>query len=147
MIEKVDLLGWIVSVGYFCSMSLIFVLRLIGKVEAGRWLGLGQTVVAIPLVGYLLFTAGQLGRSGLYILQAGLMLAFLLVELLVDYVLKIEFRQVRWMVIVYVTFFFAATGGMIGVASQAGRGWTIAAVVSFLLMTVLAFVQRRVTGL
>ena len=105
-----------------------------------------QTVVAIPLVAYLFLSAGQFERSALYQIQIGLMLAFLLVELLVDYVLKIDFRQVRWMVIVYVPFFFAATGGMVGIASLAGRGWTIAAVVLYLVMGVLAFVQRAVTG-
>ena len=35
------------------------------------------------------------------------LLAYLLVEFLLDYVLKIEFRQVRWRVICYVTLFFA----------------------------------------
>ena len=45
------------------------------------------------------------------------------------------------------TFIFAATGGMIGVASLAGAGWAIAAVILFLIMAVLAFVQRAVTGL
>jgi len=43
--------------------------------------------------------------------------------------------------------FFAGTGGMVGVASLAGRGWTIAAAVLFLAMGILAFVQRAVTGL
>jgi hypothetical protein len=74
------------------------------------------------------------------------MMAFLIVELMLDYVLKIEFRQIRWLVIPYVMLFFAATGGMIGVASQAGKAWTIAAVASFLIMAILSFVQRFVTG-
>ena len=147
MIERVDLLGGMVAVGYFCSMSLIFVLRLVGKVEIGRWLGLIQTVVMIPLVGYLFYAGWRHERPGLYLIQVGLMLAFLVVELLIDYLLKIDFRQVRWMVIVYVTFFFAATGGMIGVTSTAGKSWTIAAVITYLVMGVLAFVQRGVTGM
>ena len=40
------------------------------------------------------------------------MLAWLVVEALLDYILKIDFRQVRWMVISYVTLFFAAAGGI-----------------------------------
>ena len=83
----------------------------------------------------------------LYYVQICLMLGFLLVELLLDYVLKIEFRQVRWMVISYVTLFFAATGGMLGVAAQSGRAWTVTAGILFLIMAVLAFVQRAVTGM
>jgi len=83
----------------------------------------------------------------LYYIQIILILLFLLVELLLDYILKIDFRQVRWMVISYVTFFFAATGGMLGVAANGGRTWTISTVILFLVMAVLAFVQRAVTGM
>ena len=68
-------------------------------------------------------------------------------ELLLDYVFKIEFRQVRWMVISYVTLFFAGTGGMIGVAAEAGRSWSVSSVVLFLIMAVLAVVQRAKTGM
>ena len=147
MIEKINLLGAITAVAYFMSMILIFVFRLLGKPEYGQWLGFVQAVIAIPLVGYLLFTARQLERSKLYNIQVSLMLAFLLVELLLDYILKIDFRQVRWMVICYVTFFFSATGGMIGVAGYAGQGWTISAIILFLIMAISAFVQRAVTGI
>ena len=67
-------------------------------------------------------------------------------KLLLDYVLKIEFRPVRWMVISYVMLFFAGTGGLIGIAGRAGRNWALAAIILFLTMTVLAFVQRAITG-
>jgi hypothetical protein len=75
------------------------------------------------------------------------MLAWLLVEALLDYILKINFRKVRWMVISYIVLFFAGTGGMLGVAANAGRVWTIAAGILFIIMAVLAFVQRAVTGM
>jgi len=55
-------------------------------------------------------------------------------------------RLVRWLVIPYVTLFFAATGGMIGIASRAGKVWTIAAALSFFAMTILSLVQRHITG-
>ena len=75
------------------------------------------------------------------------MLAWLLVEALLDYILKIDFRRVRWMVISYVTLFFAASGGLVGIAANAGRGWAWVAIILFTVMTALAFIQRRVTGL
>lgn len=86
-------------------------------------------------------------RPPLYFVQLGLMIVYFLVELLLDYILKIDFRSVRWMTITYVTLFFAATGGMLGVASHAGRGWSYASIALFLVMAVLAFVQRAVTGM
>ena len=63
MEEKINLLGAITIVAYFLSMILIFVFRLLGKPEYGVWLGFVQTVIALPLVGYLLFTARQLERN------------------------------------------------------------------------------------
>jgi hypothetical protein len=60
----------------------------------------------------------------------------------------LDFRQIRWAVIAYVTFFFAASGGLLGVVAAAReRFWTILAVVLFLIMAVLAFISRAVTGI
>jgi hypothetical protein len=95
----------------------------------------------------MLVTAPQYERPALYYLQISLMLGFLLLEALLDYVLMINFRQVRWMVIIYVTLFFASTGGMLGLAVNSGPVWKFAAVILFLIMAVLTFVQRAVTGM
>jgi hypothetical protein len=51
------------------------------------------------------------------------MIAFITVEFLVDWYPKIEFRDNLLIVIPYVMLFFGATGGMIGMASLAGRKW------------------------
>ena len=75
------------------------------------------------------------------------MLAWLVVEVLLDYILKIDFCNARWMVISYVVLFFAGTGGMLGVAANAGRGWGVLAIILFLTMAVLTFVQRAATGM
>ena len=56
-------------------------------------------------------------------------------------------KRVRWMVITYVVLFFAGAGGLVGIASNAGKPWSIIAIVLFLIMTVLTFVQRAVTGM
>jgi hypothetical protein len=83
----------------------------------------------------------------LYYIQIACMLAWLVLEALLDYILKVDFRQVRWIVISYVVLFFAGTGGMLGVASNAGRGWSVSAILLFLIMAVLTFVQRAITGM
>jgi hypothetical protein len=95
----------------------------------------------------LLIQAPQLERPALYYIQIGCTLAWLVVEALLDYILKIDFSNVRWILISYVVLFFAGTGGMLGVAVHAGRSWGIASIVLFLVMTVLTFVQRAVTGM
>ena len=83
----------------------------------------------------------------LYYIQIGAILLWLLVELLLDYVFKIEFRQGRWMVITYVVLFFAGAGGLLGLAANAGTTVKIIAIILFLVMAVLTFIQRKVTGM
>ena len=146
MLERMNLLGAIVAVLFFISAILVFVFRLLGKPQYGHWIGYFEFILAVPLV-ILLIQAPQLERPALYYIQVGCMLAWLVVEALLDYILKIDFRHVRWMVISYVVLFFAGTGGMLGVAAHAGHAWSIASIVLFLVMTVLTFVQRAVTGM
>jgi hypothetical protein len=145
--KRLDLLGAWVALAIFVLAMLVFVLRLVGRAELGHWLaGVPLLLTAVPLL-YLLVRAQAFGRPWIYFLQISLMLAFHAVELVLDYILTLDFRQVRWAVIGYVTLFFAGTGGMIGVASAAGKPFTISSIVLFLIMAVLAFVQRAKTGL
>lgn len=145
-IETTNLVGAAVALLIYALVILVFVSRLAGNVRAERGLGVAVIALAVPLL-CLLFASGGSGRGPLYVVQLCLMIAYLVVELLLDYVFKIDFRNVRWMVVSYVTLFFAATGGMLGVASQAGKGWMYSSIVLFLVMAVLAFVQRAVTGM
>lgn len=146
MLEKTNLLGAIVAVAFYVSAILVFIFRLLGKPQYGHWIGYFEFLLAIPMI-FLLLKAPQLERPALYYIQIGCMLAWLVVEALLDYILKIDFRNVRWMAISYVVLFFAGTGGMLGVAANAGRGWSIPAIILFLIMAVLTFVQRAVTGM
>jgi hypothetical protein len=144
--EKTNLFGAITAIAFFISAILVFSFRLIGKPQYGHWIGYFEFALAIPLI-YLLIRAPAEHRPVLYYIQIGAMLLWLVVEFLLDYLLKIDFRNVRWMVITYVVLFFAGTGGLLGIASNAGRGWSIASIILFLIMAVLTFVQRVVTGL
>jgi hypothetical protein len=146
MLEKTNLLGAVTAIAFFVSAILVFAFRLLGKPEYGHKIGYFEFLLAIPLI-YLLIQAPQLGRPALYYIQVACMLAWLVLEALLDYILKVDFRNVRWMVISYVVLFFAGTGGLLGVASNAGRGWSISAIILFLIMAILAFVQRAVTGM
>ena len=100
---------------------------------------------SVPLA-YLFITAIGFKRPFLYFIQIGLMITYLVVELMLDYILKVDFRQNQRIVIPYIMLFFSGTGGMIGVASHAGKVWIIVTVISFLIMTRLSFVQHYITG-
>jgi len=145
MPERLNLLGAIVTHAIYALCILVFLFRLAAKPRYEYWIGAALLLLGIPLV-YLLVKAPALHRPPLYYIQLCLMLSYLLVEFFLDYALKINFRNTRWMVISYVTLFFGATGGMLGVNALAGRGWTISASVLFLVMAALAFVQRAITG-
>jgi hypothetical protein len=145
-IESVNRIGALVAHFVYAMCIMIFCTRLADKPRAEHWLGLLLMFALIPLT-YLMVMARTHTRPTLYYVQLSLMIVFLFVELLLDYVLKIQFRQERWMVIAYVMLFFGATGGMLGVAATAGRTWALSGIGLFLTMAVLAFVQRAKTGM
>ena len=145
-IEKINLLGAYVAIFILITSSMIFVFRLLNQETAEYWTGIAFMITAIPLA-YLIYSSTNLDRPTLYFIQLGLMIGFIIIELLIDYIFKVDFRHTKWMAISYVMFFFASTGGMIGIASQAGKSWSIIAVILYLIMTALAFIQRAKTGL
>ena len=144
--EKLNLIGALTAAAFFISAILVFVFRLLGKPQYGHWIGYFEFALAIPLI-YLLIKAPQNNRPMIYYIQIGAILLWLVIELLLDYILKIDFRSIRWMVITYVILFFAGSGGLLGIATNAGGGWKIASIILFLVMAVLTFVQRKVTGM
>lgn len=145
-IHKTNLLGAVFSLITLGLCILVFVFRMAGLPAVERWMGILFMATALPYI-YLLLTAGALQRPALFYVQVLAILLFLLIELFLDYILEIDFRNIRWMTVLYVTFFFAGTGGLIGIASLAGKRWGAVAIVLFLLMTILAFWQRAKTGM
>ena len=141
-----DLVGAVTANVYMLLVIAIFCARIVGWVEVGHWIGVASTLVLVPLA-YLFVVALKTDRRKMYFVWLALMVLFALFELIADSILRVDFRSVQWAVVPYVMFFFAATGGMIGVAAQAGKAWSIATTVVFLVMAALAFVQRGLTGL
>lgn len=144
--HRLDLLGAAVAIVIYVSSIATFTGRMVFGLPAGHWIGTPLLLTVVPL-GCLLATARSLGRRPLYSIQLALMITFLVVLFLLDYVLAVEWRDTRWAVIGFVTLYFGALGGMIGVAAEAGRRWMLSAVGLFMTTAVLAFVQRAVTGL
>lgn len=86
------ILGAVCAIFLYLVCIAIFGLRIAGKAELGRRIGTVEFILFIPLI-YLLVRVAQTGRPALYVIQIGLMLAFLVAELLLDYVFKVNFRQ------------------------------------------------------
>jgi len=136
----------VVSLIALALCILIFVFRLSGFPQIEHYLGILFLLTGVPFL-YLLFLARTHQRPAIFYIQISAILLFILIELFLDYLFNIDFRNINWMTILYVMFFFAGTGGLIGIASQAGKKWGTAAIVLFLIMTFLAFFQRAKTGM
>ena len=145
-INRTNLFGAIVANVINVSTISIFIARLFKNPELGHWIGIIVQLSIIPLI-YLLYSAKPLKRPKIYYIWISLMIVFIIVEFLLDWYPKVDFRNNLTIIIPYVMLFFGATGGMIGVASLAGKRWAVVTITSFLIMFVLAFVQRQVTGM
>jgi hypothetical protein len=141
-----DLVGAITANVYMLLIIAVFFARILGLLDISRWIGFISSLVIFPLL-YLFVVGLRTSRRKIYFVWMALMVLFALFELVVDQILMVDIRSTQWAVILYVMFFFAATGGMIGVASQAGKAWSISTSLVFIVMAILAFVQRGITGL
>jgi hypothetical protein len=141
-----DLIGAITANVYMLLIIAVFIARILGLLEISRWIGFTSSLVIFPLL-YIFIVGLRTSRRKIYFAWLALMILFVLFELIVDQLLRVDLRSQQSSVIPYVMFFFAATGGMIGVASQAGKTWAITTVTIFLIMAIMSFVQRGITGL
>lgn len=144
--KDTNLLGAFVSIAIILLCIVIFISRMCGYQETEYRMGIILLLTFFPLI-YLYKTGKQQQEPIIYFVQIGTMIGFLIVELILDYILVFPFREIMWMTIVYVMLFFAGTGGMIGVASKAGKVWTILTVLLFLNMAALAIMQHAKTGM
>ncbi|MCP3925232.1 MAG: hypothetical protein GY714_21885, partial [Desulfobacterales bacterium] len=108
-LEKINLLGAYLALFILITSSLIFIFRLLNLGIAEYWTGIAFMITAIPLA-YLFYSSTNFERPTLYYIQLGLMLGFIMIELLLDYILEVDFRHTKWMTISYAMFFFASTG-------------------------------------
>ena len=98
MLDKTNLIGAVLAHVINFIIILIFILRLVRRSQLEYGLGLILMILAVPLA-YLLLTAPSLMRPPLYYIQIGFMLLYLIVELLLDYILKTDLRKIQWVVV------------------------------------------------
>jgi hypothetical protein len=143
--ENINLLGSILANINNLLLIFIFLARINHYPRTEYFFGLIFIITVIPLA-WMFIKAFEFSQSFIYFLQLGLMIIFILVELILDYILKLDFRHNRNIVIPYVTLFYASFGGMIGIASQSGKIWTIVTILTFLIMVGLSLSMHFKTG-
>jgi hypothetical protein len=142
---SINLLGAVVAIANNLILCGIFLARIYKYPRIEYWLGIFFISSIIPLI-IMFANAFEAKREMLYFIQLILMISFIILELLLDYVFKIDFRHNQNILIPYVTLFYASFGGMIGIVSHSGKQWTIITVVTFLVMTTLSLFMHFKTN-
>ncbi len=107
-----------------------------------RALGITWLLLAIPLA--IVFVQYLIAGQPLWILiYFGFILLYMLVELLLDYILKIDFRKRKRTHIPYIILEYIALFGLIGISFAIDRTWGFIVSVSFwILLASLIYLYR-----
>ena len=139
--ESINLLGSVIANTNNILLIFLFLSRIYKYPKLEYWLGIVFMLSIVPLT-CMLIKAIESKRAVIYFVQLSLMIAFIAVEFILDYLLKLEFRHNQNYVIPFLTLFYASLGGMIGIAGQSGKLWTVITVITFLLMTMVSLIMH-----
>jgi hypothetical protein len=115
----------------------MFLLRGRGRAKAGFAVGLASLCLGIPLAAALGFNLAT-GRPWWSSLLPGLLVLYDVVEFILDYLLKFEFRHSHWLG-PYLGLYYLALLGMIGYAFAVGKTAGFATLLTY-------FVNLAATG-
>jgi len=133
MSKLIDVIFVYSSVIFNISVSALYIATKLGdmallKVFGGVVISL-MVPFTITLLGYLREKATK--RT---IISNGIILLYLFLELLLDYILRIPFREIWEIHVTYIIVFYAALFSMIGVSFDKNRKMRYVVVVTFLIL-------------
>jgi hypothetical protein len=140
----------------FVATAVLFNLLIVGvyisqkkkRFALVKFFGSGVISLTIPLV--IIFTSYLVaGRESWILVLFAFIFLYLLVELLFDYVLKLEFREKPILHIPYIVLFYIALGGFIGIAFtiNATGGYLVSITFWMLLASLIySFAGRKKAG-
>jgi len=143
--EIINLSGSVIANINNILLIFLFLARIYKYPKIEYWLGVIFMLSIVPLT-YMLIKAIESKRAIIYFVQLSLMIGFIFVEFLLDYLLKLNFRQNQNYVIPFLILFYASLGGMIGIASHSGKQWTVITVITFLLMVTVSLIMHFKTN-
>lgn len=113
-VSAVDMIVIVAANAVNLLLVAVFLSRPAGRRDVERVAGLASMALGLPLAFAAAWNASAARATWTVVLPA-LLVAFLLVELLLDYVLKIDFRHTR-LLGPYLLLYYVALMGMIGYA-------------------------------
>jgi hypothetical protein len=122
----------------------IFLLRVKGMESAEFIVGILVVAMAMPVVTAIIYNAAE-KREWWTIVLPALLLAFLIAELLLDYIFKLEFRTTS-LLLPYLLLFYLGTMGMIGYSFLIGRPFGYATLCTYFINLIAAWYSYSAAG-
>lgn len=142
--QKIDLVVVVIANLLNLILSLIFLNRVFGRTEWEHGLGYGTLIMVFPLT--IIVVANLVGRRNwaFWVLPL-VMVAFLIIEFVLDYWLKFNFRQTAWLG-PYLLIYYVALFAMIGYAFLAGKPYGFITLITYFINLAATFFSYARVG-
>jgi len=128
--KSIDIIFIISSIIFNISVSIVYIATKLGNMELLRVFGVILILLIIPfticLIGYI-----KEKEEKKIIISLVIILFYLFLELLLDYILLIPFREILALHIPYIIVFYAAALSMIGVTFEKNKKMGFVVLVTF----------------
>lgn len=125
-----DLILVIAAVLFHLSIVGVYIAEKKGRAKLVRAFGTGTLLLGLPLVVVFIHYIAS-GEPGWKLISFGFIFLYLLVELLLDFVFKIEFRKKPLPHTLYIILFYIAIIGFIRMSFATNANWGYAVSVAF----------------
>lgn len=142
--QTVDVAMFVVANAVNVLVTIIMLSRPAGLRPVERVLGLGLTLLAVPVTLGTIFNAWQ-GRPWWTVVLPSLLVVHLVLELLLDYLLDLDFRQ-TWLLWPYLVVFYLAQMGMIGYSFATGRALGFVTLGTYFLSLLATWISYAKVG-
>ena len=117
--QSLDFLMFVIANAVNLLMVMIFLARAQGKLQLERTIGIVLTVFILPVSAAIIFNAFN-ARAWWWVILPLPLVLFLLLEFVLDYLLKLPFRRTG-LLVPYLVLYYLALLGLVGYSFAAAR--------------------------
>ena len=132
-VDGFDLTFAVTAAAFNLLIAGIFIAQKCGRPRLVRFFGTLVLAAAIPFGIVFIHYLGD-NRPNWVLVYFGFIFLYLLVELLLDFIFKVEFRKKLSLHIPYIILEYIALFGLIGIAFQINQGWGMIVSITFWLL-------------
>jgi energy-coupling factor transporter transmembrane protein EcfT len=144
LFQKFDLAVVVIANLLNLILTLIFLNRVFGRTEWEHWLGYGTLIMILPLTIIAVANLNEKRNWAFWVLPL-VMVAYLVVEFVLDYWLKFNYRQTAWLG-PYLLVYYVALFAMIGYAFLAGKTYGFITLITYFINLAATFYSYRQVG-